>query len=422
MKTERTFVGFGFGPIQIGLFLLEAYRSGNFGRLVVAQRHADVAERVRAAGGKVTLNIAHADHIETATLGPVDVLDTNGESDRRTIVAAIAEAQEMATAVSSIDDYRNDQPDSIHQLLAAGLDLKVKQGGPPCLIYNAENDNHAAAHLKAAVFEVLEPATIHALVNKVTFVDTVIGKMSGTAKGSLNGLAPLTPGSDRAVLVEAFNRILISKVRLSGFERGISVFEEKPDLFPFEEAKLYGHNAVHALAAYLGGVAGLETITQWRDLPGGLSFLRAAFLEESGGALIAKYAGFDSLFSPKGFEVYADDLLERMTNPFLNDSVERVGRDPKRKLGWNDRLVGAMRLALSQNVEPKRLALGVAAALSNIVMDEPGLFLQDLWAKNNPDIEQQRAVLERIHQALRHLAAWQRSPTFSFEHLAEEYD
>ena len=32
-----TFVGFGFGAIQAGLFLYEAYRSGNFGRLVVAE-------------------------------------------------------------------------------------------------------------------------------------------------------------------------------------------------------------------------------------------------------------------------------------------------------------------------------------------------------------------------------------------------
>jgi len=49
-------------------------------------------------------------------------------------------------------------------------------------------------------------------------------------------------------LVEAFNRILISKTSFGdtlatrGFHRGIEVFEEKPDLLPFEEAKLYGHN------------------------------------------------------------------------------------------------------------------------------------------------------------------------------------
>jgi len=34
---SKTFVGFGFGAIQAGLFLYEAYQSGNFGRLVVAE-------------------------------------------------------------------------------------------------------------------------------------------------------------------------------------------------------------------------------------------------------------------------------------------------------------------------------------------------------------------------------------------------
>ena len=34
---DRTYVGFGFGAIQSGLFLYEAYRSGKFQRLVVAE-------------------------------------------------------------------------------------------------------------------------------------------------------------------------------------------------------------------------------------------------------------------------------------------------------------------------------------------------------------------------------------------------
>ena len=35
------------------------------------------------------------------------------------------------------------------------------------------------------------------------------------------------------------------------FKRGITVFDEKGTLQPFEEAKLYGHNAAHALMGYL---------------------------------------------------------------------------------------------------------------------------------------------------------------------------
>ena len=83
-----------------------------------------------------------------------------------------------------------------------------------------------------------------------------------------------------------------------------------------------------------------------------MDFLRAAFIEESGAALIRKNAGVDPLFTPLGYTAYADDLLERMTNPYLHDLVERVGRDPQRKLGWDDRLIGTMRVAMAQGITP----------------------------------------------------------------------
>ena len=46
---RRTFVGFGFGPIQTGLFLSEAFASCRFGRLVVAEVMADLVAAIRGA-------------------------------------------------------------------------------------------------------------------------------------------------------------------------------------------------------------------------------------------------------------------------------------------------------------------------------------------------------------------------------------
>ncbi|MEI6783226.1 MAG: hypothetical protein WCQ21_20170, partial [Verrucomicrobiota bacterium] len=72
------------------------------------------------------------------------------------------------------------------------------------------------------------------------------------------------------------------------------------------------------------------------------------------------------LFTPAGYQVYADDLLERMTNPYLRDRIERVIRDTPRKLSWDDRLIGTMRLALDAGVTPRRFALGAAAAFETL--------------------------------------------------------
>ena len=419
---ERTFVGFGFGPIQAGLFLYEAFRSGNFARLVVAEVVPEVVQAVRAAGGRFSVNVAHSNHIEIAEVGPLEIEDPGSETDRERLVEAITESEEVATAVPSVQFYTSPSPGSIHRLLAQGLRRKAAAQGPPAIVYAAENHNHAAEILETSVLEEIPEEERERVGSRVRFLNTVIGKMSGVVSDAeeikLLGLATITPGGRRACLVEAFNRILISKIRFAGaaeappFQRGIRVFEEKDDLLPFEEAKLHGHNATHALAAYVGAVRGVERIADLRQHPDIFAFLRAAFIQESGEALIRKHAGKDPLFTHAGYRAYADDLLSRMVNPFLHDSVERVRRDPQRKLEWDDRLVGTLRVALRQGVKPSRYAFGTAAALA--VLDRRSLetnvalatWLDPLWEAASPDTQEKETVLDLIEEGRERLQKW----------------
>ena len=366
---RRTFVGFGFGPIQTGLFLSEAFASCRFGRLVVAEVMADLVAAIRRNEGQFCVNVAHPDRVEVVTIGPVEIVDTASDLDRQLLIKAIATADEIATALPSVEYYGSEGPSSVHCLLAAGLRDKAREAGPPAVVYTAENNNHAAEILEALVLEEVPQAERTAVAARVRFLDTVIGKMSQVVSVpqeiSDYGLEPLSPELPRAVLVEAFNRILISKIRFDGeFSRAITAFEEKEDLLPFEEAKLYGHNASHALLGYLGTLAGIDRVSDLGSVPGLVPLVRAAFIEESGEALVRKHKGVDPLFTHTGYARYAKDLLERMMNPLLRDTTERVTRDTVRKFGWNDRLIGTMRLALTQGVQPWRFALGAAAALS----------------------------------------------------------
>jgi hypothetical protein len=100
----RTFVGFGFGAIQAGLFLAEAFLSRNFDRLVVAEVLPDVVSAVRAAGS-FTVNVGHADHIEALTVAPVEIYQPGVAGERNSLIAAVAVASEMATALPSVDFY-----------------------------------------------------------------------------------------------------------------------------------------------------------------------------------------------------------------------------------------------------------------------------------------------------------------------------
>jgi mannitol-1-phosphate 5-dehydrogenase len=425
LSGTRTYVGFGFGAIQAGLFLYEAFGSGAFGRLVVAEVLPEVVSAVRGAGGHFCVNIAHSDRVERAMVGPVAIEDPASASDRERLVHAIAEAEEIGTAIPSVAYYVSEGSGSLHRILADGLRKKAASNGPRAVVYTAENHNHAAEMLESSVMAEIPGDEREAVRSRVRFLNTVIGKMSGAISDpeeiQSQELTTITPGDRRAFLVEAFNRILISKIRFGEtggeplFRRGIQVFEEKENLLPFEEAKLYGHNATHALAAYIGAVRGVQRIADLRAIPGILPFLRAAFIQESGEALVRRHAGVDTLFTREGYRHYAHDLLARMTNPYLRDSVERVGRDPGRKLGWDDRLVGTMRVALGQGVPPQRFAFGAAAALATmdrsvLEKDIPVQVLLDpLWREASPDEYEKAAIRGLIEEGRRQLRRWRDS-------------
>lgn len=416
MTAKRTFVGFGFGAIQAGLFLYEAYQSGAFSRLVVAEVMPQVVAAVREAGGYFSVNVAHTDRIETVRVGPVQMENPAEREDRQRLIDAVADAHEIATAVPSVAYYVSQSAGSLHRILAEGLRKKAAQGGASAIIYTAENHIRAAEILEEHVLSEVPPAERDRVSACVRFLNTVIGKMSGVVTDAdelrSQRLASVTPTDPRAFLVEAFNHIYISRIRFEEtFNRGIAVFEEKDNLAPFEETKLYGHNATHALAAYMGQLRGLSFISDFNDDPAMMAFLRAALVGEAGAALMRKYAGVDPLFTAEGFAAYTDDLLGRMVNPNLRDTVQRVGRDPARKLGWDDRLIGTIRLALSQNVEPRRYAFGAAAALAALDIEQPqtGTFretLTGLW-KDAADPDERARVLAWVEKGVHALRRWQ---------------
>ncbi|MFN8444302.1 MAG: hypothetical protein U0175_26200 [Caldilineaceae bacterium] len=405
-KNPQTFVGFGFGAIQAGLFLYEAWRSGNFGRLIVAEVMQEVVDAVRANQGFYMLNLAHADRVETVRVGPIEIYNPATAADREKLIEALVAAQEIATAVPSVNFYESDAPGSIHRLLAQAIVQKLGGKGARAVIYAAENNNHAAELLSEAVMSELDAATRAHTSTVACFANTVLIKMCGILPATAQ-LPAITPTLQRAFLVEVHNRIQISTIHFedpdnSQFHRGITIFEEKTDLLPFEEAKLYTLNGVHAAGAYIGAQLGFQSMSQLPDVPRLTDFLIAAGTEEVGPGLCARHAGVDPLFQPENFAHYVRNYVVRMVNPYLQDSIERVGRDPARKLSWNDRLIGAMRLALGVGVEPKRFALGAACAVRQWqpqAIKFPRQELIELWQSAKPtatEVSQLLTILESV--------------------------
>lgn len=356
---DHVFVGFGFGPIQAGLFAKEAFESGNFRRIVVAEIDQRLVDAVRANHGTYYVNVARKDRVETVQIDSVELFNPSRDGE---VLKALAEATEITTCLPSVNFYDCAKPGTVAALIAEGLRTRTSDA---TIVYAAENNNHAAEFLERAVGKRMGTP----LPASVQFLNTVIGKMSQVvtdpAEIAERGLKPIAPGIDRAFLVEEFNHILVTRTTIPHFAPGIQVFIEKDDLLPFEEAKLYGHNAIHALLGFVGTLKGYAKMPEIQADESLMRVAREAFIRESGGSLVRKYASLgDELFTEAGYRAYAEDLLVRITNPYLADSVARASRDVVRKLGIHDRIFGTMSLALEHGIEPANMAMGAMAGVA----------------------------------------------------------
>jgi mannitol-1-phosphate 5-dehydrogenase len=372
---EHQFVGFGFGPIQGGLFAKEAFQSGNFTRIVVAEVEPELVNAVRTNKGTYYVNVAKSDGIKVIKVNNVVLLNPNVPDDKQTLLKVLAESTEIATCLPSVDFYESGAENSVASLIAEGLKNSKAQA---TIIYTAENNNHAAEILERAVAKRIGTLS----QKRVQFLNTVVGKMSRVVINKTEiekrKLKTITPSLNRAFLVEEFNRILVSRTQIADFNPGIEVFIEKDDLLPFEEAKLFGHNAIHTLLGFIGEFRGATSMSELKKDEAvmqiamsaflnecGAQIAMSAFLNECGAALVEKHAHLgDELFTKAGFRHYAEDLLERMTNPYLADTVARAGRDAVRKLSINGRIFGTMTLVLEHGIEPKNMAVAAMAGIA----------------------------------------------------------
>jgi len=175
------------------------------------------------------------------------------------------------------------------------------------------------------------------------------------------------------VMVEEYCTLPVDRKGFRGEVPQIKGIVAHDTIEAYEERKLFVHNLSHAMFAYLGYLKGYQYIWQAvkdKEINGRV---RAA-LRESGAALIKKHK-----FTEEEMREHIEDLLTRFSNKALGDTVYRVGREPLRKLGSEDRLMGAAHLALECGVVPENISLGIAAALCyNYSQDEEAVKLTSL--------------------------------------------
>jgi mannitol-1-phosphate 5-dehydrogenase len=205
------------------------------------------------------------------------------------------------------------------------------------------------SQLKQHVLAAL-PENLHAWVEEhVGFVDSAVDRIVPPGEAGSND--PLE------VTVETFSEWIVDKTQFKGVLPTIPGMELTDNLMAFVERKLFTLNTGHAITAYLGQLAGHQTIRDAILDPAVRAVVKGA-MQESGAVLIKRY-GFDA----EKHAAYIEKILGRFENPYLKDDVERVGRQPLRKLSAGDRLIKPTLGTLEYQLPHDNLVKGIAAAM-----------------------------------------------------------
>lgn len=137
--------------------------------------------------------------------------------------------------------------------------------------------------------------------------------------------------------------------------------------------KIYTNNTSVALIAYLGSLKGYSLLSDAANDPKIVEILDQGY-DEINRALISQLAVSEE--SQLEFSQIAKEKYQSRT---IVDNVDRIARDPIRKLSPTDRLIGPAKMALDSGFEPKALAKAIAAALYyDNADDELSIKLQEM--------------------------------------------
>jgi fructuronate reductase len=261
-----------------------------------------------------------------------------------------------------------DAPRSAVGLLVAGLKARRAAGLGPYTALCCDNLPSNGHVLRGLVrdFAALSDDTLASWIEaNGAFPSTMVDRIvPATTDADLAEVEALLGAQDAApVIGEPFRQWAIEDAFAAGrpawHEVGAQMVSE---VAPFEFMKLRMLNGAHSSLAYLGYLAGHETVAEASGDP-----VLARFLQGLWSEIIP------AVPAPQGVSLpgYASDLLARFQNPAIRHRTWQIAMDGSQKLP--QRLLGTIRERLKAGAPITHLALGVAAWMRYVTAtDEKG--------------------------------------------------
>jgi fructuronate reductase len=385
---DRAACGIGIVHLGIGAFHrahqavytddMLARRGGDWAIHGVSLRSPEVRDQLGPQDGLYTLAERGPEGEALRVVGAVKAITFAQEAPAAVIGAmAMSSTRVVSLTVTEKGYYHDpasgrllaDHPDIRHDLgeaalprtvlgyLLAGLRSRRSVGAPPFTVLCCDNLPHNGRLLRGLVLELAaaqDPALAGWIESEVRFPSTMVDRIvPATTEDDRDRLAERLGLRDEGLVVaEPFRQWVIE----DDFANGRPAWEEAGaemvgDVAPYEEMKLRLLNGSHSLLAYLGYLAGYETIAETMA-DDNLRKLARAFMDREAGPTLKMPAGAN-------LEGYKAALIERFANPGLRHRTWQIAMDGSQKLP--QRLLGTLAQRLAEDAPIDILALAVAA-------------------------------------------------------------
>lgn len=265
-------------------------------------------------------------------------------SQAEEIAEVIAEASAVFTSVGGKN------LGELVPLLAKGIEKKAERGGYLNVI-TCENWKQPAKILRAGVEEIISEKAKDFFEKKTGFTEAVIMRSGIESEAELLKQDPLI------VNVQDFWELPIDASRLAGPMPDLPELRLIEEFTGFLERKFYTYNAANGTTSFVGALLGFEKIADAAHDERILKILDGVYMETA--QALSKKHNFP-LEEQLAFTLTSKRKLQDYT---IVDFIERNARDPIRKLGPDDRLVGSARLVLEYDIKPENLCIAIAAAI-----------------------------------------------------------
>lgn len=257
---------------------------------------------------------------------------------------AIARADTVFTAVGG-----KNLP-TLVPILLKGIEKKAEAGGNLNIV-TCENWKLPAGVLKEGIEAQIGEAEKRYYAEHVGITEAVIMRSAIEPGEALLKKDPLV------VNVQDFWELPVDASRIVGSLPDIRGLKLIPEFTGFLERKFYTYNAANGTVSYLGALLGYEKLADAAHDERILQILEGVY-QETAQALSKKHH-----FPLEEQLAFTRTSKKKLQDRTIEDFIERNARDPLRKLGKDDRLVGSARLVEEYGMEPHSLCTAIAAAV-----------------------------------------------------------